>query len=113
MGAFAPAGTPWVGLVARYVDNANYYYVTARKGDQLSLRKLTNGVVTVLGTVTYPVTAGGAFVLRLEAIGDRLRVYVNDELRLERAGAQVVAGKVGLATYRTTATFDAYTAYEP
>jgi hypothetical protein len=113
VGSFAPTGSPWVGLVARYVDANNYYYVTARKGNQLSLRKLTNGAVTVLGTVSYPVTAGSTFVLRLEAIGDRLRVYVNDELKLERAGAQVVAGKVGLATYRATATFDAYTAYEP
>jgi hypothetical protein len=111
--SFAPTGSPWVGLIARYVDANNYYYVTARKANQLSLRKLTNGAVTVLGTVNYPVPAGSTFVLRLEAIGDRLRVYVNDELKLERAGAQVVAGKVGLATYRTTATFDAYTAYEP
>jgi hypothetical protein len=111
--SFAPTGSPWVGLVARYVDANNYYYVTARKGNQLSLRRVSNGAVSVLGTVNHPVTAGGTFVLRLEAIGDRLRVYVNDELKLERAGAQVVAGKVGLATYRATATFDAYTAYEP
>lgn len=111
--SFAPTGSPWVGLIARYVDTNNYYYVTARKGNQLSLRKLTHGAVTVLGTVNHPVAPGRTFVLRLEAIGDRLRVYVNDELQLERAGAQVVAGKVGLATYRATASFDAYTAYEP
>jgi hypothetical protein len=111
--SFAATGAPWVGLVARYIDANNYYYVTARKANQLSLRKLTNGAVTVLGTVNHPVPAGGAFVLRLEAIGDRLRVYVNDELKLERAGAQVVAGKVGVATYRATAMFEAFTAYEP
>lgn len=111
--AFAPTGSPWVGLVARYVDANNYYYVTARKANQLSLRKITNGVVSEIGTVPFAVAAGQPFVLRLEAIGDRLRVLVNDELKLERAGAQVVAGKVGVMTYRATAAFDAYTAYEP
>jgi len=111
--AFAPTGSPWVGLIARYVDANNYYYVTARKANRLSLRKLTNGVVSELGSVSFPVAAGAPFVLRLEAIGDRLRVYVNDELKLERAGAQVVAGKVGVMTYRASALFDAYTAYEP
>jgi hypothetical protein len=111
--AFAPTGSPWVGLIARYVDANNYYYVTARKANRLSLRRLTNGAVSELGSVSFPVAAGAPFVLRLEAIGDRLRVYVNDELKLERAGAQVVAGKVGVMTYRASALFDAYTAYEP
>ena len=59
--AFHAAGTPWVGLMSRYVDSANYYYVTLRKSNELSLRKLTNGVITVLGTVPLTVTPGTAF----------------------------------------------------
>jgi hypothetical protein len=51
--------------------------------------------------------------VRLEAIGDRLRVYVNGVLQIERAGAEIVAGKVGVMTYRARASFHAYTAYEP
>ena len=103
----------WAGLVVRYVDAGNYYYVTARQSGQLSLRKLTNGAITVLGTVPFQIEQDQFFLLRLEAIGDKLRVYVNDVLRLERTGASLVPGKVGLATYRTAASFFYYTAYEP
>ncbi|HEU4780288.1 MAG TPA: hypothetical protein VFS58_10455, partial [Steroidobacteraceae bacterium] len=110
---FAGGTTPWVGLIARYQDDGNYYYVTARKTNELSLRKLTNGAITVLGSVPMTVTPGTPFVLRLEAVGDRLRVYVNDVLRLERAGAEVIAGKVGVMTNRASVSFAQYTAYEP
>ena len=106
-------GSWWVGLMVRYVDPGNFYYVTARQTGQLSLRKVTNGVITVLGTVPFSVESGTPFVLRLEAVGDKLRVYANDVLRLERAGASLVPGKTGLATYRSGAHFDYYTAYEP
>jgi hypothetical protein len=106
-------GRAWAGLMVRHVDAGNYYYVTARQSGQLSLRKLTNGTITVLGTVPFQIVQDQPFLLRLEAIGDKLRVYVNDVLRLERAGASLVPGKVGLATYRTAARFDYYTAYEP
>ena len=111
--SFATSGSPWVGLMVRYVDAGNYYYVTARKTNEISLRKLTNGAITVLGTASFPVTAGSAFTLKLEAIGDRLRVYANDELRIESAGAEIKAGQVGLMTYRAAASFDDYWAYEP
>jgi hypothetical protein len=111
--AFSSVGSPWVGLMARYEDANNYYYVTVRKTNELSLRKLTNGTITVLGTVPLAVAPGTPFVLKLEAIGDRLRVYVNDVLRVERSGAEIVAGKTGVMTYRATARFAAYTALEP
>ena len=111
--SFATSGSPWVGLMVRYVDAGNYYYVTARKTNEISLRKLTNGAITVLGTASFPVTPGSAFTLKLEAIGDRLRVYANDELRIESAGAEIKAGQVGLMTYRAAASFDEYWAYEP
>jgi hypothetical protein len=111
--SFAPTGSPWVGLIARYVDAGNYYYVTARKTNQISLRRLDDGAITVLGNASFPVTPGTTFALKLETIGDRVRVYVNDELRIEAAAAEIQAGQVGLMTYRAAATFDDYWAYEP
>jgi hypothetical protein len=110
--SFAPAGSPWVGLIARYVDAGNYYYVTARKSNEISLRRLNDGAITVLGNASFPVTPGTTFTLKLETIADRVRVYVNDELRIE-AGAEIQAGQVGMMTYRAAAVFDDYWAYEP
>jgi hypothetical protein len=102
----------WFGLLARYVDARNYYYVTMR-ANELSLRKLTNGSISVLDSAPFTRQPGVAVPMRLEAVGDRLRVYVNDELRLESSGAEVAAGKVGVMTYRAAAKFENYWAYEP
>jgi hypothetical protein len=111
--SFAATGSAWAGLVARYQDADNFYYVTARKSNELSLRRLENGAITVLATVPLTVAPGTPFVLRLETVGNRLRVYVNAVLRVEQTGAQIVAGKVGAMTYRTAGRFEGYTAYEP
>jgi hypothetical protein len=111
--AFNAAGTPWAGLMSRYVNSSNYYYVTLRKSNELSLRKLTNGVITVLGTVPLTVTPGTAYRVRFETVGDRLRVFVNDQLKLERAGAQIVAGRTGVVMYRARATLSTYALFSP
>lgn len=108
----ASSGTPWVGLIVRYVDSRNYYYVTMR-ANELSLRKLTNGAITVLDSEPYTRQAGVPVKLRLEAVRDRVRVYVNGELRLEHAGEAIVPGKMGLMTYKASAAFENYVAYEP
>jgi hypothetical protein len=111
--AFSASGTPWAGLMSRYVDSGNYYYVTLRKSNELSLRKLTNGVITVLGTVPLTVTPGTAYRVRMETVGDRLRVFVNDQLKMERAGAQIVAGRTGVVMYRARATVSTYALFSP
>jgi hypothetical protein len=111
--AFNASGTPWVGLMSRYVNSSNYYYVTLRKSNELSLRKLTNGVTTVLGTVPLTVTPGTTYRVRMETVADRLRVFVNDELKLERAGAQIVAGRTGVLMYRARATVSTYALFSP
>lgn len=110
--AGASSGTPWVGLIVRYVDSRNYFYVTMR-ANELSLRRLKNGAITVLDSEPFTRQAGVPVNLRLEAVRDKVRVYVNDELRLEHGGADIVAGKVGLMTYKASAAFENYVAYEP
>ena len=39
----------WIGLMARYVDARNFYYVTIRSTGQIQIRKKVNGVVTRAG----------------------------------------------------------------
>jgi pectate lyase len=83
------------------------------RANELSLRKLTNGAITVLDSEPYTRQAGVPVKLRLEAVRDRVRVYVNGELRLEHAGEAIVPGKMGLMTYKASAAFENYVAYEP
>ena len=114
--AFA-AGTAtqerWVGLIARYTDDRNYYYVTLRNSNKLSLRKVVNGGVTELGSVPLSVSAGSTYALRLDATGQSLRAYVNDALVIQAVDSSHAKGRGGAVTYKAAAQFDDYVAYQP
>jgi hypothetical protein len=104
--------TSWVGLMARYVDNRNYYYVVLRNG-KASLRKWVNGVITVLEETTITVQANATYRVRLEAIGSSLRLYVNGRLMAEGQDSALPSGRYGLVTYRAAADFDTFSAMRP
>ena len=53
--SFGSGADRWFGIAARYVDESNYYYLTVRNSNTVSLRKVVNGAVTVLGTVSRTV----------------------------------------------------------
>ncbi|HUQ09726.1 MAG TPA: hypothetical protein VM146_05370, partial [Steroidobacteraceae bacterium] len=103
----------WAGVMARYVDDSNYYYLVLRSSNTLSLRKLTNGAITELGTVNLPVILGRWYRLRLEAIGGRLRAYVNGTQVIETIDHAHARGAAGPITWRTAADFDDFKVYQP
>ena len=111
----APQGTQerWSGLIARYRDAQNYYYVTLRSGGTVSLRKLTNGAITTLTSAPLNVSLGTTYLLRLEAVGNQLRVFVNGDQLLQAQDGSHPSGSGGLVTYKTAVTFDDYVAYQP
>lgn len=104
--SFTTTGERWFGLITRFVDDQNYYYVTARNNNTISLRKLVNGVTTVLDTAPLQVTAGTWYSLRMEAIGSSLRLYVNGRLTLEANDASHARGSHGLAAFKTAVRYD-------
>ncbi|HUQ09414.1 MAG TPA: family 16 glycoside hydrolase [Steroidobacteraceae bacterium] len=111
--AFNPGGSPWFGVMVRYTDQNNYVYITLRKSNTVTLRKLVNGSIVELGAATLTVTPNTWYTVRLEAVGSRLRTYVNGRLVLEATDPQPVSGRVGLVTYRTAADFDDIRAVVP
>jgi hypothetical protein len=111
--AFASGGERWFGLVARYVDASNYYYVTLRNNNTVSLRKVVNGAITVLDNAGLTVSPGTTYGLRLEALGNSLRVYVNGRHVLEANDTTFAKGRYGFATYKTSAQFDDFLAAQP
>lgn len=112
--AISFAGTNvWFGVMGRYVDSRNYYYITLRNNGTLSLRKLVNDNIVVLGTASLPVTPNTWYNLRLDAIGNSLRAYVNGELRLEATDTSFPSGRYGLVTYKTAADYDALHVSQP
>lgn len=110
---FASGGERWFGPIARYKDANNFYYVTLRNTNTVSLRKLVNGAITVIASASLPVTTGTNYDLRFSAIGSTLRVWVNGQLVLQGSDTSHVTGRFGLATYKTTARFDDLLTYQP
>ena len=62
------SGSHWIGALVRYSDPSNYYYVTLRTSNELSLRKVVNGVVTELDREPFTMQSGQpAFLKRSSA----------------------------------------------
>jgi hypothetical protein len=108
------AGTNnWFGLATRYRDEGNYYYVTLRNNNTVSLRKLLNGAIVELDSAPLTIAADTWYRVRFDAIGTQLRVYINDVLRLEASDASHATGRYGPVMYRTATQYDNLLAIEP
>jgi len=109
------ADDPWIGLAAHVVDESNYYYLTLRRSQQLSLRRLVNGQIQELARVPQAFTLGAWHDLRLEIIGTRIRAFVNGDLKIEVTDPTLSGryGRNALLMWKTTADVESYVAYEP
>lgn len=104
---------PWFGLFVRYRDANNYYYVTIRNSNEISLRRLLNGATQVLDSAPFSVSTGTWYSLRLEAIGDQLRVYVGNRLILEATDATLSEGRYGAVMYKAATVYDDVAVTQP
>jgi hypothetical protein len=97
---------PWFGLLARYRDANNYYYVTVRNSGEIALKRLVNGTAQVLDSAPFTVSVNNWYELRLEAIQDQLRVYVGNRLVLEATDATFDEGRFGAVMYKAATNYD-------
>lgn len=104
---------PWFGLLARYRDANNYYYVTIRNSNEISLRRLLNGAIQVLDSAPFSVSTGIEYPLRLEAIQDQLRVYVGERLVLEATDATFSEGRYGAVMYKSATAYEGVRVTQP
>jgi hypothetical protein len=103
----------WMGLTARYVDRENYYFALLSSSGKVSLRRRLNGQTAILDEAPFAVAAGSSYLLRLDAIGSALRLYVTGRLQCEADDASLARGRYGLTTYRVAADFDQFNASRP
>jgi Calcineurin-like phosphoesterase/Putative Ig domain/FlgD Ig-like domain/3-keto-disaccharide hydrolase len=99
------SGVGYAGLVFRYVNNDNNYYVW-NDGARIQLRRRVAGSASTIG---YPVTVGaitGRHHVRVEAIGPSIKVYWDGSLRLDVADSTFVTGRVGVVCSQAAARFD-------
>ncbi len=111
----APSGTQqrWFGLATRYHNDGNYYYLSLRSSNEVSLRKLVNGNITVLRSASVNVTPGTWYDLRLEAIGTQVRGYVNGTLVVQATDTSHATGQSGAVTFKAAAEYDNFLTYQP
>lgn len=105
----------WLGLLARYVDDSNYHYITIRSSGAIFLRKLVDGVVHTFATAPLDVDLNRTYRVRLESVGTRLRAYVDDELVVEAVDPSVPTepSTAGVAMYKTAADVDNFSLTQP
>jgi hypothetical protein len=96
----------WFGLVTRYADANNYYYVTARSGGGIQLKRMLGGAFTTLGSAPLSVAIGTTNRIRLESVQDHIRVLVNNRPVIAVRDSALSGGRPGLMTYRAQVDFD-------
>jgi hypothetical protein len=102
----------WIGLLARYQDPKNYYYAAIRSNNQVQIRKVVNGVVTVLAAAPLAVVPGRAYALGLSVVRDEIRLTV-DGVELRADDDSFSSGQYGIGTHSATATFNTVFVSEP
>jgi hypothetical protein len=111
----SPSGSQerWFGLMARHVDERNFYYLSLRSSNTVALRKVVDGTVTSLGSASFTVQPGTWYDLRLDAVGNRLRGHVNGALVLEATDSSLASGNSGPVMFRAATDYDDFAAYQP
>ena len=103
----------WFGLLARYVDARNHYYVTVRSSGQIQIRKILNGVITTLGSANFTAVPGQYYDVQFLVINDQLHLYVDRALVATAHDRDIARGQYGIATYRAAANWDAFWVMQP
>jgi hypothetical protein len=96
---------PWAGLMIRYTDPQNFYYLLV---DQTSvqIRRIVNGAFVPIATAPFNLVLGRMYRFRLEAIGERIQAFVNGELVAEAIDGAHANGRAGLTMWRSVTEYD-------
>lgn len=86
-----------VGLVFRHLDDSHYYfYAMDRQRRYHRLVRVIAGVHTVLATDPFAYRLDQDYLIGIEAIGDRLRIYRDGALLFDVVDGSIGRGRIGL-----------------
>ncbi|MFK7694330.1 right-handed parallel beta-helix repeat-containing protein [Paenibacillus sp. HJGM_3] len=94
------------GILARYVDNNNYYMFRLHQSGKVQLYKKAAGTYTLLGDADQAVTAGSTYTLKLELNGSALTGYVNGAAKISLTDTSFSGGQIGARSYSQTIAID-------
>jgi len=100
-------GSRDAGVIARYVDDKNFYFMEVKAGAFKIQRRKSGSWSTIIESVPDPLIEHNVWMdLRFEVRGDTLRHYVNGELKLEGIDSSFPQGKIGLRSYEQAMRYD-------
>lgn len=91
--------------VVNGLDKYRGYYVGISSSNTLILGK-ANYSWAELGSVTTTIQENVAYRLKVVVKGSLIKVYLNGELKLERADSAFTSGKIGVRSFKAGVTFD-------
>jgi RHS repeat-associated protein len=106
---FDNAGDYRYAAIGKSVDATHEILFELRKTDNAAwIEVIVNGVAVATATAPYSYSENTWYHVRGEFIGTQAKMFVNGLLMctLNNANVNIGSGKVGLATYRTVASFD-------
>jgi hypothetical protein len=95
----------WAGFLLRYTDLQNYYYLRVNR-DSVKMRKIVGGVFQPVATAPLSLVLGRVYRFRIEAIGSRLRAFVNGQPVLDATDDAHASGRAGLSMFRARTDYD-------
>jgi hypothetical protein len=93
------------GFMLRYTNLQNFYYVLVHR-DFLEVGKYANGAFQRIATAPVSLVLNRTYRFRFEAIGSRLRAFVNGERVVEVIDDAHTRGLAGLAMFRARTDYD-------
>lgn len=109
----AAARDAWLGVMTRYGDDGNHYFFALLGSNEVALNKVVGGQVVELDRVALTLASTAWYRLRLEAVGDHLRGYVNNILYVQARDTTHSRGISGITTQKTAARFDYFRVHQP
>ncbi|MCM3750315.1 hypothetical protein M3223_23700 [Paenibacillus pasadenensis] len=99
--------TAATGIIGRYTDNNNYYYLRLNAGEnKLQLLKKAGGTFTMLANLSQSVSLQTMYNLKLSMIGGTIKGYLNGAEKIVVTDTSLTAGKIGIRTYNQAAVVD-------
>jgi hypothetical protein len=98
----------FANLVFRLTDANHKYFVYISNMHGIAIKKTIAGTQTVLASKAFTINVGTTYRVSVEAIGNRIDMYVNGVLQLSATDPAFTfsKGKVGLETYNATVLYD-------
>jgi hypothetical protein len=103
-------GNKYASLIARYVDDGNFYFMSLRADNhKIEFKRMIGSGSTGLGSFNAGINAGTWYTASFEVRGNVLSAYLDGTLvftKTDTLSNPLMTGKIGLGTLDSAAVFD-------